>query len=330
MRIKNLITTIDTHTAGGPTRIITNGIPHLDGRTVLEKMECFKKKYDHLRQLLMYEPRGHEGMFGAVLTEPAQTDADIGVFFLTHSGYLNMCVHSAVGVVTACLETGIMPESARERPIQLDTPAGVISLEATYDGGILKSVAIRTNPGFVHTEEEELDIGYKHPVKVGLVFSGVFFVLLEVEQVGMQIRREEIPNLTSLGIKVLEAANKTFQVQHPDNPDINSFEMAMLYEEIEKSRARNAVVSCSGSLDRSPCGAGTGAKMAYLLARGKLRLNENYVNESVYGTKFRGSLVEAVNVGPYSGAVPKVIGSAYVTGFHRFVLDKDDSLTTGL
>jgi len=330
MNAKNLLTTIDTHTEGGPTRIITGGIPRLYGKTIAEKMNYFKKNYDDLRKLLMYEPRGYGGMFGVVITEPSEPEADVGVFFLTHSGYLNMCVHSAIGVATACLETGIIREPKKDRPVKLDTPVGLICLYPNYEEKQLKSVTIQTNPAFVHTEGDYLDIGFATPLKVSLVFSGVFFVLLDVKQLKMKICRERIPELMRIGVKMLEVANQTFLVKHPDNPDINTIELAMLYEDIERLRTCSVVVSRAGSLDRSPCGAGTGGKMTYLFVSKKLELNEDYVNQSVYGMKFEGRLVEPVNVGSYSGAVPKISGSAYLTGFHKFVLEKHDPLITGL
>ena len=330
MDIRNMLTTIDTHTEGGPTRIITGGVPPLPGQTLKEKMEYFRHNFDDLRKMLMFEPRGHKGMFGAVITESLDPQADLGVFFLTNSGYLSMCVHSAIGVAMACLETGIIPKPEKGKPITLDTPAGLNSLEPKYEEKRLKSITIQTNPAFVHTEKAYIDIGGKTHLKVSLVFSAVFFVLVDVKQLGIKVERDKTPELISLGVKILEAANKSFDVHHPENLDINTVELAMLYEDITERYSCNAVISRTGSLDRSPCGAGTGAKMAYLFVSDKLKLNENFVNESVYGTKFEGRVIKSVNIGSYPGAIPKISGSAFITGFHQFVLDINDPLITGL
>jgi len=329
MNVKNIFNTIDTHTEGGPTRIITGGIPLLPGKTIKEKMGYFQSNLDHLRKLLMLEPRGHRGMFGAVITEPTEPQADMGAFFLTTSGYLNMCVHSAIGVAAAFLETGIMQHSKERKSVKLDTPAGLIDLEPKYSEGRLESITIQTNPAFVYTREALLDIDSKNPPKIGLVFSAVFFVLLDVRQLAIKVAQENISELTKLGVKVLEAANRTFKIHHPENPEINTIDLAMLHEEIKDGHAVNAVISRQGSLDRSPCGAGTGAKMAYLFLSGKLKLGEQYVNQSVYGTKFKGKLLKAVSVGPYKGAVPQISGSAYITGIHQFMLDKHDPFQSG-
>jgi proline racemase len=330
MNISKIFTTIDTHTEGGPTRIITSGIPRLQGQTVFEKMDYFRSHFDNWRKLLMGAPRGHQGMFGAVLTEPVHPDADIGAFFLTNSGYLNMCVHSAIGVAAACLETGIIPKPRQNEAVKMETPTGIISLYPTYDNDSLKSITIQTHPAFVFREEVELDIGYSSPVQIDLVFSAVFFALLDIKQLGLEVSKNNIPELTRIGVDTLEEANRTIKVKHPKDSKIQTIELAMLYEDLGNHHARNAVISRTGSLDRSPCGAGTGAKMTYLYAKNKLNLNTIYTNESVLGTKFSGELMESVNVGSFLGAVPRISGSAYITGIHQFILDAHDPLDTGI
>jgi len=330
MNIKKLITTIDTHTEGGPTRTVLSGIPVLRGLTVKDKMEHFKKNFDDLRKLLLHEPRGHQGIFGAVITDPSDSRAHMGVFFLTHSGYLNMCVHSAIGAATACLEIGIIEKPDPGNCVILETPTGLVSLLPCYSGNRLNSVTIQTNPAFVFIAESELDMGFKTPLKIALVFSEVFFVLLDVTQIRICIDQQRIPELIDIGFKIIEAANRQFDIHHPENPDICQVELAMLYEDIDGKRAKSAVISRTGSLDRSPCGAGTGAKLAYLHVMNRLKLEELYVNESVFGTKFEGKAIKAVRVGSFKGILPQISGSAYITGWHQFILEEKDPLKTGL
>lgn len=322
MKIKHMITTIDTHTEGGPTRIITSGVGPLAGKTMAEKKDYFGEHFEDVRELLMKEPRGHAGMFGAVLTEPVNAGAELGVFFLTGAGYLDMCVHSAMGVAAAALETGMIP--AGRKSIKLDTPAGVISLAANYEGDRLASITIRGNPAYVHSLKAEVDIGLARPAIMSLVFSAVFFVLLDAKQWQIEVRQENIPALTDRAVKVLEKVNQTLEFAHPENPEIKTAQLAMLYEDRDDACACNAVISQGGVLDRSPCGAGTGAKMAYLFARKKLKLKEQYVSKGVFGTQFTGQLIETVSVGQYAGVVGEITGSAYITGFHQFIRDEFD------
>lgn len=330
MDVKKMFSTIDTHTEGGPTRVITSGIPRLHGQTMLEKMDYFQSHFDDCRKLLMHEPRGHQGMFGAVITEPVHPDADIGAFFLTNSGYLSMCVHSAIGVAAACLETGIIPKPGQDDEVKMETPVGLIPLCPVYEDDLLKSISIQINPAFVLIEEVNLDIGHSSSVQIDVVFSAVFFALVDIKQLGLEVSKENIPELTRIGVKVLEEANRTIKVKHPEDSKIQTIELAMLYQELGKRQARNAVISRTGGLDRSPCGAGTGAKMTYLFARNELNLNTSYTNESVLGTKFIGELIKSGNVGAFHGAVPRISGTAHITGIHQFTLDPYDQLDTGI
>lgn len=277
-------------------------------------------------------------MAGAVITEPTHPEAAIGAFFLTSSGYLPACVHSSIGLATAGLEAGFIgrgPETAGGT-IKIETPAGLISLLPEFDGEKVQSVAIQTRPAFVHTSSTELRIGPDRAVKVSIAFSGVFFILLDVKQpdVAMpadkkRIVPENAQGLTALGVRALEEANRSFELRHPEDPMIDSVELVMIYEELENRRARDIVINRDGVVDRSPCGAGTGAKVTYLFTEGKLKVREEYINESFLGTHFVGRVLQSARVGPYEGAVTEIKGTAFVTGMHQFMLDPSDPLDEG-
>lgn len=330
MRTILRLTTIDTHTAGAPTRIVTSGIPVLKGRSLAEKRRDFQTRLDSIRQLLMREPRGHEGMFGAVLTEPVSPDADLGVFFLTTGGYLDMCVHSAIGTAAACLETGITPRPGENGILRMETPAGIIPVRPEYHGCELISISIETPVAFLFAEGIELDIGQGKPVRAGVAYSSVFFILVDLAPLGVEVSKENLGRLKDLAEKIFAAADRNADPEHPNLSGRQKIALAVLYRDLGPLRARNAVFSRSGSLDRSPCGAGTGAKMACLHALGRLKPGEVYKNESVFGTGFTGILKESVPVGPFKGVIPVITGSAFLTGWHTFLLDPRDPLDEGL
>lgn len=322
MEFKNLISTIDTVTEGGPTRIITSGLPVLHGKSMQEKMIYFQNNFEDIRKMLMLEPSGYLGMFGAVITEPMEDTADIGVFFLTSSGYLTMCVHSAIGIVAAMLETGMCARPEKGKSIKLDTPVGIIPLQPNYTIEQLSSISIQTNPAFVYKKDVLLDLKDNKSVKVSLVFSAVFFVLVDINSLGIDLTLDNISELKAVGVEILNLANEQFEFSHPNNADYNKAELIMLFEEIGNAHSRNAVISRNSDLDRSPCGAGTGAKMAYLFALNKLKLNQTFINESIFDTKFTGELIDTCTVGKYQAVVPQITGSANITGFHQFVSNK--------
>lgn len=338
MKVKRILTTIDTHTAGGPTRIVTGGLPVLHGDSVAEKMEYSKTHFDSIRTLLMHEPRGHRDMSGAVITEATHPEADIGVFFLTAAGYLPACVHSSIGVAKAGLETGFI-QPLLDRPdgaIRMETPSGLISLIPEMENGSVGAIALRPPPAFTHTHQASLELPSVGPVTVAIAYSGVFFVLLDAGQLdfpvsesGTSVVPKNAGRFTGLGVDVLEAANQTFEVSHPDNPSANSIPLVMFYEEVGERHGRDIVISTSGGVDRSPCGAGTGAKVAYLFTDGRLGVDEDYLNESFLDTRFVGRVLEEAQVGPYPGCMPEIKGKAFITGMHQFFLDTEDPQDEG-
>jgi len=334
VRIQRMLTAIDTHTAGGPTRTLVAGLPPLPGDSVAEKMEYFRARYDSVRKLLMLEPRGHRDMSGAVLTPPCHPGAGAGAFFITSGGYLRACVHSSIGLATAGLETGFIPKEsiASDGSVQLETPAGLVALLPEYGEEGLKGVAVRTRPAFLFRERAMVETQAGLRIEVCVAFSGVFFALVDVLRLqagGSEIAPENAARFAASGVDILEAANRQLEIRHPENPDLRAIELVMFYQDLDDRHARDIVVGRGGSIDRSPCGAGTGAKMVQQLALGRLQVDDSYTLESFLGTRFTGRLVAPAQVGQFGGAVPEVTGSAYVTGMHQFVLQADDPLTEG-
>jgi len=337
MKLTRVLTTVDTHTAAGPTRTLTAGLPPLSGESVAAKMEYFRANHDAVRRLLMNEPRGHRDMSGAVITEPTVPDADLGVFFLTASGYLPACVHSSIGVATAGLETGFLRSTGRPGgAIRLETPSGLVTLLPEMAGGRVASVSLRPAAAFVHTPSARLDVGDGLVLDIVIAYGGVFFVLVDAGQLGFPpcasgtpIGPENAARFAALGPRVLKAANDAFPVRHPENPGARSIALAMFHEEAGDGHGRDIVVGPTGGIDRSPCGAGTAAKAAWLFVEGRLDAGAPYVNESFLGTRFVARALEPARVGPFEGALPEIQGSAFVTGLHQFVLEEGDPLPEG-
>ncbi len=334
MNATRVVTTIDTHTAGGPTRTVIAGVPQLQGKSVADRMEYFRTHFDSLRKFVMLEPRGHKDMSGAILTPAADSEAAAGAFFLTSSGYLRACVHSSIGLITAGLETGFIPYSPLSGggSIKLEVPAGTVSAMPHYDGNKLKSIAIRMPPAF-SCGAQQLQLDSAKALPVALAYSGVFFVLVNARDLPLSdpaVLPQRARELAEVGVEILAAANSQFKMSHPENAAINSFELVMIYEDLGDHHARDIVVGRAGSIDRSPCGAGTGALMTHLFVQGELHAGEDYVVESFLSTKFTGRIISPAGVGSFTGAVPEIEGSAYLTGMHQFILNSEDPLPEGL
>lgn len=329
MKVDRILTTIDTHTEAGPTRIVLSGVPPLSGKNVAEKMAFFRTHYDELRKLLLWEPRGHKDLFGAVITEAADQRADIGVFFMTSAGYLATCVHSAIGVVVAGLETGFIQPAHDNGTVVLETPGGLLSIMPEYAGGRLVGVGLQMQPAFVYSQETPVTRSSGETLVCSIVHCGVFFALVDVAQIGLRVTPEGWKELVAVGVDVLDEANRSVEVVHPLDPANNRLHLILLYEEIDDRHARDIVINPSGGVDRSPCGAGTGALVTLRFVQSKLNLNQDYQVEGIIGTRFSGQVLQPANMESFPGAAPLVRGKAFVTGMHRFILDEDDALGSG-
>src|ERR1700687_1369652 len=183
-----VITTIDAHAAGEPLRIITAGLPPLPGNTILEKRRYMQQHLDYIRKALMWEPRGHRDMYGAVLTQQVTPEADLGVLFMHNEGYSTMCGHGIIALVTTLLETGALPAKGQHTPVNLDTPAGLVRATAPLDShGHVEHVSFLNVPSFLYARNVEPDIPVYGRLAVDVAFGGAFYAVLPAAQVGLRI-----------------------------------------------------------------------------------------------------------------------------------------------
>ncbi len=331
MRIARVFSSIDTHTGGEPTRTIIGGLPYIPGKTIVEKMTHLKENMDWVRTALMFEPRGHSVMSGCILTEPTIPDADIGVIFIETGGYLPMCGHDTIGVATALVETGMVKVEEPVTHIALDTPAGLTRVRVDVEDGVAKSVTFRNIPSFIFSKDVEVDIPTFGTIKMDVSYGGNPYAIVLADAFGTKICPENASKLIEMGRIVRDAVNDQVPIQHPEIDFINECTHVEFYGEPTNPEAhvKNAVFFADGGIDRSPCGTGTSAKVATLYEKGKLKLNEEFVHESIIGSLFRARAVEETQVGPYSAVVPEVTGSAYIMGINQLFIDPDDPHRNG-
>jgi len=331
MNFPERITTIDTHTNGEPTRIITNWTTKIPGKNTAEKMHYFKQNFDHIRTSLIAEPRGHKDMYGCLLTQPSQNGSDYGIIFMDNSGYMSMCGHGTIGVATAIAEQGMVEIKEPVTQIILEPPAGRIEANVHMNKGRAESVSFVNVPAFV----EELDVDLNVPgigsIKVDLVFGGNYFVFYSADDVGLEVIPENVEKVISTSMKVMAAANQQYSVLHPELEHNNHINIATILAKPRNPKANylNVHVFASRQYDRSPGGTATCARMAVLYAKDQLKINEEIWVESLTGGLFRGRILGETKVGDKVAVIPEITGSAYITGFHQFVIHPDDPLKKG-
>jgi len=315
------IKTVDTHTMGEATRIVTGGFPSITGDTMMEKKDFVRTHYDHIRQLLMNEPRGHKDMFGSILVEPTNPIADIGVIFMDSGDYLNMCGHGTIGTVTMCITKGLI---AKKELVYVDTPSGLIECHVDYEEEYVKSVSFINVPSFSFIKNYELQVD-QHLIQVDVAFGGSFFGIVKSSQLNLKIELKNKDKFMYYAHKIRNILNDELSMVHPEKPTITTVDLIEFTEEIGGNHYRNVVVFGDNQIDRSPCGTGTCAKLSTL----DLSIGDHIIQESIIGSRFSGEIIGKTTVGKYPAIIPKITGAAWITGEHNFVLQAHDVYTTG-
>ncbi|MCI0392651.1 MAG: proline racemase family protein [Acidobacteria bacterium] len=328
------ITTVDAHAAGEPLRIITGGMPELEGTTMLERRRYMQQHLDHIRRALMWEPRGHFNMYGCVCTPPVTPEAHLGVLFLHNEGYSTMCGHGIIALVTALLETGALKAGGLEVPVNIDTPAGLVRATAHLDSRQrVERVSFLNVPSFVYARDVAIEVPNLGRLIVDVAFGGAFYAILPAERIGSQVALEAVPSLVAAGQAIKKAFNAAISVQHPTDEDLGFLYGTILTgpPEDPEHHSRNICIFANAEVDRSPTGTGVSARLALHHAKGEVADGQRIIVESILGkaSAFAGRVTGRAQVGRFSAVIPEVSGTAFITGYQEFVIDPDDCLGRG-
>ena len=327
IRFSNSIFVIDSHTGGNPTRVVVGGLPKIPGDSIVQKRDYVRSKMNYVGTFLCSEPRGHDGMYGALLTEPTSKDADFGIIFFSSVSYDDMCGHGTIGVSTVLIEMGMVHVEEPLTKFALETPAGLIRVTAKVTDGKVKGISFVNVPAFLYKEDLSINVPGYGEVKGDVAFGGNWFFHVNAKEIGVRVRSEDVDNFVKAGIAIRNQFNKEFDLVHPTDPNLSKklFGVTIIDSPVKNKDAHQRNVHVIGRMfDRSPGGTGTCSRMAVLFGKNKLGLNEEFVNESITGAVFRGRLIEKTKIGEYQAVVPEITGSAHVSGFNHIVLDPDD------
>jgi 4-hydroxyproline epimerase len=325
MALKQTFECIDAHTCGNPVRVVKTGGPDLQGASMQEKRLHFLQAYDWIRQGLMFEPRGHDMMSGSILYPPNDPKNDCGVLFIETSGCLPMCGHGTIGTVTVAIEEGLIKPLTPGK-LNLETPAGLVSISFKEVNGKVESVKLVNVPSFVAITDLEIispDLG---KLKVSVCYGGNFYAIIEPQKNFNDMADFTAMQLIAMSGPIRKAINLAVEFIHPLDGNIKGCSHIMWTGKPQKenSDGRNAVFYGDKAIDRSPCGTGTSARMALLVARGELNLGDTYVSESIIGSQFSGRVEQEVMVGDIPGIIPSIEGWAKITGHNNITIDEDD------
>ncbi|MDA0340895.1 MAG: 4-hydroxyproline epimerase [Proteobacteria bacterium] len=321
---------VDAHTCGNPVRVVAGGAPTLPGASAIERRAYFLENLDWIRTGLMFEPRGHDMMSGSILMPSTRDDCDVGILFIETSGCLPMCGHGTIGTVTVAIERGLATPAQPGRLV-LDAPAGRIVAEYQMEGEHVDSVRLTNVPSFLHSSDLEITSPHLGKLTVDVAYGGNFYAIVEPQEGFTDMADYKASELVDMARELRRAMNETYRFVHPEEPAIQGLSHIMWTGRPTRdgADARNAVYYGDKAIDRSPCGTGTSARMAQLAARGRLRVGDSFVHESIIASLFTGRIEAETTVGDTPAIVPSVQGWARVTGLNTIFIDDRDPYAHG-
>jgi trans-L-3-hydroxyproline dehydratase len=346
---------LDYHTAGEPFRIIVRGYPELTGTNILERRRSALAQHDHLRKMLMWEPRGHADMYGGILVPPDHDEAQVGVLFMHNEGYSTMCGHGTIALATALVESGAIPATGVATPIGIDAPCGLVravahvhenELAAAHASGRtprVHEVTFENVPSFAAALDVVIDVPGYGSLTVDVGYGGAFYALIDASQLGIEMRAENAPALAAAGRAITSAGRAALRsggalatalgISHPKEDDLSFLYGTIISgpPEDPAHHSRNLCLFAEGEVDRSPTGSGVSARLAVLHARGEVQTDQEIAIESILGREsvFCGRVVRSEEWAGRSAVIPEVRGSAHMAGSARFVLDENDPIGRG-
>jgi len=313
---------IDGHTCGNPVRLVKSGKPRLLKKSIADKRKEFLEEYDWIRTGLMFEPRGHDMMSGSFIYPSEDPDNDLSILFIETSGCLPMCGHGTIGTVTFALEEGLIKPKV-PGILKIEVPAGTITVRYKKEGEKVSEVSIRNVPSFLLEEGLMINSEFLGEIKLDIAYGGNFYGIIEPQGKYKGLDHQDSIQLIQYSREIRELVNDKLKVIHPSDERIREL-THILWAEEPKHKGdpyRNAVFYGDKAIDRSPCGTGTSARMAQLYSKGKLKIGDEFIHESIIGSQFKGRILEETKVSGLKSIIPEVSGWAVITGYNTLIID---------
>jgi trans-L-3-hydroxyproline dehydratase len=321
---------VESHTGGEPLRVVVDGFPPIKGETMIEKRRFVRDHHDNLRRALMWEPRGHADMYGALLTSPVTPDGDIGVLFTHNNGYSTMCGHGVIALGVVLPELDLVDLGDEGPTIELDTPAGRVTARPLNPTGGNRRIAFRNVPSYVVALDETTSIAACGEVTYDLAFGGAYYAYCDVTELGISLETSSERDLIELGRSLKSVISKEVSFEHPTEADLGFLYGVILSDEPQgDGDIRNVCIFADGEIDRSPTGTGVSGLLAIQHAREKISLSEEFVVESIVGSTFTGRITKTVDFNGQDAVIPEIEGEAYITGTNMVTIDPADPFQEG-
>lgn len=326
------LTVIDMHTGGEPLRIITSGYPEIPKGTILEKRAYVRDHLDHLRKLLIFEPRGHYDMYGALLVEPDLPGADLAVLFMHNEGYSTMCGHAIIALGRYAVDQGLVAKQEPITTVNIEAPCGLVVASVEVRDGKAGAVSFESVPAFLFARDQRIELAGYGNIRFDVAYGGAFYALADCHQFGLEFGRDRVRDFVDAATTLTERLKVEFPLSHPDHPDLGFLYGTILTDgrdAFSGEATKNVCVFADAEVDRSPTGSGVTARLAAMCARGKIGLGQERTFESIAGSRFSGAVARTTKAGPHEAIIARVGGRAYYSGRAEFTVEPDDELGRG-
>jgi len=326
------LTVIDMHTGGEPLRIITGGYPDLPAGTILQKRGYVRDHLDHLRKILMFEPRGHTDQYGALLVKPDLPGADIAVLFMHNEGYSTMCGHAVIALGRYAVDQGLVKVENNNARVKIECPCGMVVVDVAIRDGKPADVSFESVPSFVFRRDERVEVSDYGEIDFDIAYGGAFYALVKASHFGLRFGHDPVSEFIEAGDRLAKAAAQSVRLSHPEFDELAFLYGSILVDDVEgtdNKPTQNICIFADRQVDRSPTGSGVTARLATMHARGQVGLGETREFESFIGTKFTGKIIRRTRCGEFPAVTVLVSGRAYYTGRSVFTVEDEDPLSGG-
>jgi trans-L-3-hydroxyproline dehydratase len=275
---------------------------------------------------------GHADMYGAILVEPDLPDADMAVLFMHNEGYSTMCGHAVIALGRYAVDEGLVETREPFTTVRIECPCGLVVARVEVTNGRAGAVSFDSVPAFLFAADRELEIAGHGAITFDIAYGGAFYAIADCRQFGLEFGRDSVRDFVAAAVALSEKAAAEIPLAHPDHDDL-----AFLYGSIltdgedgpEDRPLRNICVFAGAQVDRSPTGSGVTARLAALHAKGRIGKGEPRIFESIVGSRFTGEVMEMAQIGGMDAIIARVGGKAHYCGRAEFMVEADDPLAAG-
>ena len=324
------VRTIDSHTEGNPTRVIVDGVSVPPGETLLDKQKWLMDNDDFLRRMLVFEPRGGGLMCSVFLMPPLSDDSDFSVIIMEQDAYVPMSGHCIIGAATTVVEAGMVTAVSPITTVRFDTPAGIVSCYVEVSDGRATAVSFENVDSFLYASDVTIDVDGLGKISVDIAYGGDFYTMVDADALGIEHVPHNDSAIIAASVVIREAVAEQLDIVHPEHPHINQcYQVQFTSADVSNGDYKQTIVSPPGAIDRSPCGTGTSARLARLYVRKEIGIDESRRFSGILDTCFEGRVAKSETRSDVQYVTPIVRGSAYITGFHNFVMTDADPFPGG-